>query len=231
MYQEKFPYPKVKREYTSETGRTYFMVLDGVEYDPVYSVTTILSKTSDSKEAIEDWRNTIGHEQADAILAKSINIGNCMHDLLYHQVIETPNPETLFKQNFIFRLASKMAKNIWDIGLKDVDEFWGAEVPLFVPNCYAGRTDLVGLYKGVPSIIDFKNSYKEKKEEYLEDYYIQSAAYAVAHDALFGTDIQQCVILIANSSDQSARKFIKSGSDFVHYKNAWLDRLDSFYHK
>ena len=221
----------MKRECTTENGRTYFMIMDGVEYDPVHSVTTILSATSDNKEAIERWRNTIGHEQADTILRNSINIGNCMHDILYHQIIGTPEPETKFKQNFIFRLASKMAENIWNVGLKDVDEVWGAEVPLFVPNCYAGRTDLVGTFNGIPSIIDFKNSHKEKKEEYLEDYFVQSAAYAIAHDTLFNTDIRQCVIFIANAEDQTARKFVKSGDEFRRYKNIWLDRLERFYHK
>ena len=229
MYKEKFKYPNVVNESTGEAGRVYFIEMDGKKYDPVYSVTTILSKMSDKKEVIEEWKRTIGHKNAQAILDKSLNFGNCMHDILYHQIVETVDYEKLFKQNFIFKVASDMAKKIWDVGLKDVDEIWGAEVPLFVPNCYAGRTDLVGTYKGVPSIIDFKNSYKDKKEEHMEDYFTQAAAYAVAHDFLFDTNIEQCVILIANSDNIQAKKIIKSGEDFVYYKERWLNLLDEYY--
>lgn len=229
MYKEKYNYPKVVKESTSNAGRVYFIEMDGVNYDPVYSVTTILSKTSDKKEAIEEWKKTIGHKNAQAIIDKSINFGNTMHDILYHRVVETVDYEKLFKPNFIFKVASDMADRIWDVGLKDVDEIWGAEVPLFVPDCYAGRTDLVGTYKGIPSIIDFKNSHKEKSEEYMEDYFIQAAAYACAHDYLFDTNIEQCAILIANSSDITAKKVIKSGDDFKYYKDLWIGRLESYY--
>ena len=196
MYKEKFDYPKVIQESTSNAGRVYFMALNGKKYDPVYSVTTILSKMSNKKDAINEWKRKIGHKQAQAILDKSINYGNIMHDVLYHQIVETVDYEKLFKPNFIYKVASDMASRIWDAGLKDVDDVWGAEVPLFVPDCYAGRTDLVGTYKGVPSIIDFKNSYKEKKEEFMEDYFIQAAAYAVAHDYLFGTEFLLQILLI-----------------------------------
>lgn len=229
MYTEKYNYPKVERESTSEAGRVYFIELNGVRHDPVYSVTTILSKVSDKKEIIKEWKKRIGHKEAQAILDKSVNFGNTMHDILYHQIVGTVDYEKLFKPNFIYKVASDMARKIWDVGLCDVDEIWGAEVPLFVPECYAGRTDLVGCYKGIPSIIDFKNSYKEKKEEFMEDYFIQAAAYAVAHDFLFDTDIKQCVIFIANSSDITAKEVIRGGEEFKKYKDMWLDMLDKFY--
>ena len=229
MYKEKFNYPKVIKESTGEAGRVYFIELDGKQYDPVYSVTTILSKMSDKKEIIEEWKRTIGHKNAQAILDKSVNYGNTMHDILYHQLVGTPDYEKLFKPNFIFKVSGAMAQKIWDVGLKDVDEIWGAEVPVFVPNCYAGRTDLVGLYKGEPSIIDFKNAYKEKDEQYMEDYFVQASAYAVAHDYLFDTEINQCVIMVANSDNVSVKVVIRSGDEFKKYKEMWLDILDSYY--
>jgi len=229
MYKEKYDYPTVVKESTGKAGRVYFIELNGVKYDPVYSVTTILSRMSDKKEIIEEWKRTIGHKNAQQILDKSLNFGNCMHDILYHQIVGTPDYEKLFKQNFIFKVAGDMAKKIWEVGLKDVDEVWGAEVPLFVPECYAGRTDLVGTYKGATSIIDFKNAYKDKKEEHMEDYFTQAAAYAVAHDYLFNTNIEQCVIFVANSSNITAKKVIKAGDDFKFYKDKWIDILDQYY--
>lgn len=226
-YEEKFIYPTVIKESTTECGRVYFVEYDNVIHDPVYSVTTILSKTSKAKEDIQQWRNTIGHENADYITQKSINFGNVMHDILYHRIIETPDYPKLFKQNFIYSVAQRMADSIWKEGLCDVDEFWGAEVPVFVPGCYAGRTDLVAVYKGKPTIIDFKNAAKEKKEEHMEDYFVQSAAYAIAHDYLFDTQINQSLILIGNSSTGKAKKILKDGDDFKAYKSQWLSRLES----
>lgn len=230
-YVEKFKYPTVIKESTSESGRVYYMDSGGEKTEGLYSVTTIISKMSDTKEAIKEWRSLVGHEEADRITNKASNIGSRMHDILEYRVKNTPNYESFFKQNFLFHLATRLADNIEKELFKDVDEIWGAEVPLYVPTLYAGRTDLVGVYKGKEAIIDYKNSLKDKKEEHLENYYVQSAAYAIAHNHLFGTNINTAVVVIANSTDTTVTIKYLNEDKLDKYKKIWLDYLDRFYHK
>lgn len=224
----KFNYPEVVRESTTEAGRLYYIKTeDGVLHDALKSVTTILSKCMDSKAAIQKWRDLVGHQYADNITKTSSDRGSIMHDILYYRLINE-DYSTKFKKNFMFLHAEKMADTISEYLDENLNELWGAEVPVMLPTYYAGRTDCVGVYNGVPSIIDFKNSYKEKSIEHMESYFYQCAAYAVAHDYLFNTDITQAVILICNSDDISAREIIVSGDEFKQYKLKWLDMVYQF---
>jgi genome maintenance exonuclease 1 len=225
----KFDYPTVVYENTTENGRVYFVRdNNGVLHEGLYSVTTILSSCMDSKAAIEQWRNTVGHKFADELTKRSTDRGSMMHDILYYRLINEEY-KSKFKPNFMFAHAEKMADTIQKYITDNLDELWGAEVPLILPPYYAGRTDCVGIYKGKQSIVDFKNSYKEKKEEYMESYFLQCAAYALSHDYLFGTNIDQAVILICNSDDISAREIIVSGNEFLGYKHKWMDMFTEFH--
>ena len=87
--------------------------------------------------------------------------------------------------------AHMMATKIKVHAMDDIDEIWGSEVPLYVPNIYAGTTDLVGVYKGNPCIMDFKQTNKPKKLEWVEDYFLQLTAYAIAHNEVHGTNIRE----------------------------------------
>ncbi|ASV44021.1 exonuclease [Salicola phage SCTP-2] len=225
-----FTYPVVKDESTTENGRVYFIRHNNFEYDPLYSVTTIISRMSNVKDAVEEWKNLIGHDKANQIISKSTNIGDRMHDILHYRLTETPNYENKFKKNFLFEVANKLANNIQSNYLeKKLTELWGSETPLFIPQLYAGRADLIGVYNGKPSIIDFKNSYKDKKEEHMENYFLQSAAYAVAHNYLYNTDIDQFVILFGNSTDFTVSERIVTGDEFNYWKNRWLNILKDFF--
>lgn len=227
MYKEKFKYPTVENEITTDNGRVYFMVHDGIRYDSLYSVTTILGRMTNTKEIIEQWKDRIGHANANEITTTSANKGSWMHDILYYRITEQDYSDK-FPNNFLFQLTTKMADKIQDFIDKNLSEVWGAEVPVFVPKHYAGRIDCVGVYKGKQSIVDFKNSYKEKKIEHMDNYKLQCAAYAVAHDFLFDTNIEQAVILICNSDDITAREIIIDGADFIDAKNRWIDMIESF---
>ena len=99
---------------------------------------------------------------------------------------------------------------------------------LSYPGLYAGQTDLVGVYQGRDSIIDFKQSNKPKREEWIEDYYYQGVAYATAHDCIYGTNIEQCVIMMC-TPDLFYQQFVLNGSRFRQYKWKWLWRLSEYY--
>lgn len=224
----KFDYPEVVFESTTENGRIYSLRDNqGILHQSLKSVTTILSSCMDNREAIEKWRNTIGHKQADEITKRSTDRGSIMHDILYYRLIDEPY-KNKFKPNFMFSHAEKMADTIYTYLNTNLDELWGAEVPLMLPPFYAGRTDCVGVYRGIPSIVDFKNSYKEKKEEHMESYFLQCAAYALAHDFLFNTKITQAAILICNSDDITAREIIIKDELFEQYKNKWIDMFVNY---
>ena len=126
------------------------------------------------------------------------------------------------------REASSMAETIIARGFNDLEEIWGSEVTLFYPNLYAGATDLCGIYQGRESIIDFKQSNKPKREEWIEDYYYQMGAYATAHDCIYGTNIEQGVIMMC-TPDLFYQQFVLNGSRFRQYKWLWLWRLSEYY--
>jgi genome maintenance exonuclease 1 len=128
------------------------------------------------------------------------------------------------------REASSMGQAIIDNSFKEIEEVWGSEVTLFYPGLYAGQTDLCGIYTGRESIIDFKQTNKPKKREWIEDYFIQSAAYAMAHDVIYGTCVDQGVILMC-SKDGFFQKFTSTGKEFTGYKHKFLSKVDQFYQK
>ena len=124
--------------------------------------------------------------------------------------------------------SHKMAKIIIEQGLINVSEFWGTEVPLFFPQVYAGTTDCLGIHKGKPAIIDFKQTNKPKKTEWIESYFLQLCAYAEAHNEVYGTDIQQGVILMC-SKDFQYQSWTIELSDYQKYKQLWWSRVGKYY--
>ena len=190
------------------------------------SVTTILAATqSDEKRAsLEAWKNKVGGIEAERIKNTAANRGTAMHSYLEMHI----NGENLLDLTIEGLAARSMAQTIIDKGLIELQEIWGNEVVLYYPELYAGQTDLCGVYQGRDSIIDFKQSNKPKRDEWIEDYYLQGAAYATAHDCIYGTEIEQTVILIC-TPDNFFQRFIINGDRFRHYKSEWLKRVDRYY--
>ena len=190
------------------------------------SVTTILSATqSDEKRAsLEAWKNKVGGIEADRIKNTAANRGTAMHSYLEMHL----NGENLLDLTIEGLAARSMAQTIIDKGLIELQEIWGNEVVLYYPELYAGQTDLCGVYQGRDSIIDFKQSNKPKKDEWIEDYKLQLAAYATAHDCVYGTKIEQGVILMC-TPDNFFQRFIINGAQFREYKWKWLDKVDHYY--
>ena len=190
------------------------------------SVTTILAATqSDEKrESLAKWKARVGDAEADRIKNVAASRGTNMHSHLEYHL----NGQGLLDLSNEGQVARNMADKIIKEGLNDLHEIWGSEVVLHYPNKYAGATDLVGIYQGRDSIVDFKQSNKPKKDEWILDYKLQLAAYAAAHDCIYGTNIEQGVILMC-TPDLYFQRFIINGQQFRDYKLEWMKRVEKYY--
>jgi len=215
-----YEYPKSMRSLIND-ARHYDI---GDEKLP--SVTTILSATqSDEKRAsLEKWKEKVGMFEAERVKNKAANRGTAMHTILESHILG----QGILDLTDLGQEAHKMANTIIDQGLKDLTEIWGSEVTLYYPGLYAGATDLCGVYMGRESIVDFKQTNKPKRAEWIEDYKLQMAAYATAHNYVYGTDIDQGVILMC-TPDCFFQRFIVTGREFREYKWKWLDKVDQYY--
>jgi genome maintenance exonuclease 1 len=220
---------------TTIDGKRHYCLPDGSK---VPSVTTILDRTkpAEDREALARWRKSVGEQRAQEITTEAANRGTRMHAYLEHYVLETdmkPLPSNPFAHPSWF-MAAEVILN----GLQHVDEFWGTEVPLYYSGLYAGTTDLIGTWKGRPAILDFKQSNKVKKREYITDYFLQLAAYAAAHNETHGTTIDTGVILMAvqpklladGSYDRPQYlEFVVEADEFAHWNNEWMKRVEQYY--
>jgi hypothetical protein len=221
----RFPYEEMKRETTNE-GRKY-LAPDGAKLP---SVTTILdaTKTLEAKKALIDWRRRVGEQKAKEITAEAAGRGTRMHKYLENFVLtgETGEPGS----NPYSKQSHQMAHTIISQGLSNCPEFWGTEVSLYFPKVYAGTTDLVGLHAGDEAILDFKQTNKLKKREWIEDYFLQLTAYANAHNEVYGTKIRKGVILMCSAANEY-QEFIVEGNEFDHWSDRWWKRVEEYYTK
>ena len=217
---KKYNYPKSMRSLIG--GKRHYDV--GEEKLP--SVTTILSATqSDEKrKSLADWRARMGPQYADRVKDLAAMRGTAMHRYLEAFIDGTGHKDL----TSIGREAEGMAKRIIESGLGELDEVWGQEVTLYYPGLYAGATDIVGVYEGQPAIIDFKQTNKPKKREWITDYFCQLGAYCMAHNYVYGTKIQSGVILMC-SKDLLFQKFEVSGREFVRHQHDFLRKTDQYY--
>jgi len=192
------------------------------------SVTTILQATQgeEKKASLAKWRQKVGENEAERIRDEAAARGTAMHKFLEYYI----RNEKLLDLSDEGQAARSMGQAIINQGFKDLSEVWGSEAVLFYPGLYAGQTDLCGIYSGRESIIDFKQTNKPKKIEWVEDYFLQLAAYAMAHDIIYGTCVDQGVILMC-SKDGFFQKFTSTGKEFTRYKHKFLERIDKFYRK
>ena len=219
----KFEYPNLERVDT-DIGRHY---LDS-DNKPVPSVTTVLSGTSKSKDGLIQWRNRVGDEEADRIIKQSTDIGTAVHEAIEKFLNKEgwDNFENTSDQILAKNISNKFIKD----ALKGITEIWGLEVGLILNNLYAGTADCVGLYKDIPTLIDFKTAKKIKKRDWIEDYFLQGCAYANAHNVMFGTDIQQIVILMVDRN-LIFQEYIVRPTEFSYLTRKWKNRLIEFNNK
>jgi hypothetical protein len=220
---DKFKYEAIPRIDTPE-GRRY-ATPDGQKLP---SVTTILdaTKSEESKKALNEWRKRMGPKRAQEITTEAAGRGTRMHKWLenYVKTGETGEPGS----NPYSQQSHKMAQSIISQGLIKCNEYWGTEVPLYFPKIYAGTTDLVGVHDGSPAIMDHKQSNKLKKREWIDDYFIQLAAYANAHNEVHGTNIRKGVIFMC-TQDNIYQEFIIEGEEFDSWSDKWFKRVEQYY--
>ena len=219
---------KYKYESLSKTtidGSRRYNTPDG---EKLPSVTTILSATQskEKKEALQNWRNRVGPKKAQEITTEAAGRGTRMHkwleDFVKTGTLGTPGSNPYSIQ------SHKMATTIIYQGLSKCNEYWGTEVPLYFPKIYAGTTDLCGVHDGSDAIMDYKQSNKLKRREWIDDYFVQLAAYAQAHNEVHGTKIRKGVIFMC-TQDNIFQEFIIEGAEFDKYSTLWFKRVEDFY--
>ena len=217
-----YKYPKSTRSLI-EGNRHY-----DINQEMLPSVTTVLQGTQEEEKtrSLAEWRRKVGENEAERIKNEAASRGTAMHEFLEYYL----QNKKILDLSDEGQAASGMGQAIIDQGFKDLSEIWGSEVTLFYPGLYAGQTDLCGVYQNRESIIDFKGSNKPKRKEWIEDYFLQLAAYAMAHDIIHHTCIDQGVILMC-SKDGFFQKFTSNGREFTNFKHRFLRRVDNFYQK
>ena len=219
-WNKKFIYPKSQRSLID--GKRHY----DIEQTKLPSVTTILSATQseEKKKSLADWKARLGAQAADRVRDIAAMRGTAMHTYLEAYVRGTGHKDL----TSVGKEAEPMAKKIISEGLCDLNEIWGSEVTLYYPDLYAGATDVVGIYNGRESIIDFKQTNKPKRREWIDDYFVQLGAYAMAHNYVHRTKIQSGIILMC-SKDGFFQKFEVFDKEFVDYQHEFLKKVDQYY--
>jgi ATP-dependent exoDNAse (exonuclease V) beta subunit len=222
LLKPRFSYESIQRK--SLNGKRLYECPDG---NAVASVTTILDSTKDKTHLIE-WRKRVGEKKAQEITTEAAGVGTRMHKYLEDYIEQGVWPDP--GSNPYAQQAHSMAEQIKQNALSYVDEIWGSEVNLYFPQIYAGTTDLVGVYKGQNCIMDFKQSNKPKKSEWIEDYYLQLVAYAEAHNEIFGTSICEGHVFMV-TRDLQYQQFDIWPDEYEHWKQIWWERVYTYYEK
>ena len=219
-WNKKFIYPTSTRALID--GKRHY----DISNEKLPSVTTILQATQseEKKQKLAEWRKRMGAQYADRVKDIAALRGTSMHTYLEGYI----KGERHLDLTSVGKEAGIMASKVIESGLGDLGEVWGTEVTLYYPGLYAGQTDVVGIYNGRESIIDFKQTNKPKQREWIDDYFTQLAAYAMAHNYVYGTTIQQGVILMC-SKDGFFQKFEVSDAEFQGYMHTLLKKIDQYY--
>ena len=234
MYNPKFEYKLIPR--VTIDGKRFYETPDG---NKLPSVTTILDKTKSQEkiQALNNWRKRVGVEKAQEITTEAANRGTRMHTYLEQYVKDGMIKER--GSNPFSWPSHAMAQVVIDQGLRTVNEFWGIEVPLYFPGIYAGTTDGAGMHLNQESILDYKQTNRPKKREWIDDYFVQLCAYAEAHNEVYGTKIRKGVILMCvkpeidhNNSiikPPEYQEFVLEGSEYDRYRDQWWRKVEQYY--
>ena len=198
-----------------------------VNNEKLPSVTTILAATKPQEEidSLNRWRDKVGHKQADIISREATERGSSMHDYIEKFLLGKLNLDLLGDNTRERMMADQIIEN----GLRNrLQEIWGCESTLYYPGKYAGAADCIGVYENKETIIDFKQSNKPKKDEWIDDYYLQCAAYSLAHNKVHGSNITQAAILLC-TKDNIFQRFIVEGERLIDYQNQFLEKVEQFY--
>jgi genome maintenance exonuclease 1 len=218
---ERFRYKGCQQINDPVTRKRAYLTPDG---ERLPSVTTILSATKDMT-ALNEWKKRVGEQKAKEITTEAAGVGTAMHANLERFIAgiqRQPGNAPVHVQ------ANAMADVIIEKGLSDVNEVWAMEQSLYFPGLYSGTTDLVGVYKDQPAVMDYKQTNKPKKEEWVDDYKIQLVAYILAHNEVYGTDIREGHVFMCSRAFEY-QQFDLMPSDFNKYQDLWLGKVEEYY--
>lgn len=220
---QKYNYGNLNRD--ESTGKRLYKLPDGSK---VPSVTTILNKTMpwEKRQMLADWKARVGEQQAQLISTQSSSRGTRMHSYMETYIKTGTIKEAV--TNPYAQESLMMAKTVIEAVDDKISEFWGSEISLYYPGLYAGTADSLGVHEGKQAVFDFKQTNKPKKREWIDDYFLQVASYAMAHDELHGTKIERGVILMC-SPDLIYQEFVVEGDEFEEYKVKWCNRLEEYF--
>ena len=216
----RYPYRQLEKITYPSGARHYICPESG---NKLASVTTVLDATSVKTELLE-WRKRVGDAKADQVKKEATGLGTLMHTHLENYIRGLPRPGGT---NLVRVQAERMADQIIERGLVDVEEVWGNEICLWASQLFAGTTDVAGIYRGKPAIMDFKTAKKMRSRTMIEDYLLQMAAYALAHNELFDTKINTGVIFMV-TRDYDFRAFVVEGAEFEDCQTKFLRRLEQY---
>jgi hypothetical protein len=221
QWNNKFVYPKSTRSIV-QGSRHY-----AINEESLPSVTTILKATESEEKKIKlaEWKQRVGHKQAEIISREATSRGSSMHSYLENFLLGKLNMSLLGDNT----LEKMMADQIIENGIRNkLNEIWGCEATLHYPGKYAGAADCIGIYENKETIIDFKQSNKPKKEEWISEYFLQLSAYSLAHDKVYGSNITQGVILLC-TKDNIFQRFIVEDDKLRNYQDQFLKKVEQFY--
>lgn len=218
---ERFQYKSCTQVNDPVTKKRVYLTPDG---ESLPSVTTILSATKDMT-ALNEWKKRIGEEKARQITTEAAGVGTAMHANLERFIAGMQRQPG---NNPVHVQANAMADIIITQGLSSVKEVWAMEQSLYFPGLYSGTTDLVGVYKDNPSVMDYKQTNKPKKEEWVDDYKMQLIAYILAHNEVYGTEIKEGHVFMCSRACEY-QQFDLWPADFNKYQDLWLGKVEEYY--
>ena len=218
---ERYQYKSCTQVNDPVTKKRVYLTPDG---ESLPSVTTILGATKDMT-ALNEWKKRVGEEKAKQITTEAAGVGTAMHSNLERFIAGMQRQPG---NNPVHVQANAMADVIIQNGLSDVKEVWAMEQSLYFPGLFSGTTDLVGVYKGEPAVMDYKQTNKPKKEEWVDDYKIQLTAYIMAHNEVYGSDIKRGVVFMC-SRDLQYQQFNLMPDEFSYWQDQWLNKVEEYY--
>jgi genome maintenance exonuclease 1 len=181
----------------------------------------------EKRKSLDAWKQRVGTTEAQKVVTTAANRGTALHTILEHYI----TGQGYLDLTDVGKNAHSMAQTVFEKGIKDkISEYYATEATLFYPDLYAGATDMVAVHEGCDSIIDFKQTNKAKRREWIEDYCLQLSAYAMAHNTVHGTDIQKGVIMMV-TPDNYYQEFIIEGEELKKYMHEFLKRTDQYYNQ
>lgn len=202
------PFPDVRNIQIG--SMRFYLAPDGLKYP---SITTVLGRRPGKQEGLQKWRDRIGEQEARKISMKAARRGTAFHYMAEDFLNNELKEDAVYRKNNL--LAWAMFKEAQPHIENSVNKIVLQEQSMYSPDYkIAGRVDVVGEYNGKLAVMDFKTTTTMKKEEWIEDYFIQCTSYAVMFEYHTGEPVNTLVIIMI-AEDGDVRVFEKNTQDYI----------------